>query len=256
MESLRQYYFSLLFSGLANYFTIIDICTFVLTIFGGVISLFHPRWYTKLWTNIQNRLQRHYPNWRGIVKHLSWIAPLTLFTLIAIITTSILMPINIWNHEQTQLITLNTKINDLQKQLSSITSLSFIQMPTTDVHINAPDTAEITITVTPAFNPAYSGIIPYLIENNDLYNHVRQFVRVDLSPSDFMFTYIDPSMLPENVVVVNKYSGTGEVIIMINDIEPGGKKTIDLPIYTMNQDPKIRNTEKLNTEILYKGIVP
>jgi hypothetical protein len=225
---------------------------FAITIFGGIISLSQPKWYK----NLQQKIQDKFPDWKGKMKHLSWIAPLTLFVLITIITTSILMPINIWNHEQRQLSILNTNINDLQKQLSSITSLTFTELPMKDVHINSPSQAEVNVTYIPDFNPSYLGTKPCIITNTDLFNHVKELVKITINPSNKGLKFTDISTLPSNILIVNKYGGTDELILMIKDILPGGSVTIDLPIYSYEINSDISSEIHLKEVVIDRGTVP
>lgn len=225
----------------------------ILGIIGIVILLLKlvPPKFENLWR--ESKMNKYY---LWIKKH-----SLIIFGILVLITL-IYAPYGMYQQNQKQMSMTFTKqqtqIDDLQKQLSSITSLTFTQLPITNEHINAPDTAETTVRATPAWNPAYSGTIPCVINNIDPYNHVKEFVKITVSPAsaEFDFTYIDPATLPPDVSIVNKYSGTDEVIIMINDISPGGNMTIDLPIYSNNTAPSIRGTAKLSIEVLYKTVLP
>jgi hypothetical protein len=216
-----------------------------------IISIFAPRF-------IHYKFKKESPIMRRVMAIINKWAPIVLLVIIVLdlIWTPYIMYLENQDRTGDILITQQSKINNLQKQISAITKLNFVSLPIKDQIVNAHDSASLGLTATPNFKPAYSSIIPYEVHNPDPENRIFEIVRFKVSPSGFKFSYIDPVKLPDYITILDEYSGTNNVVVVINGCPPLDTKVIDFPVYNMDTNPSIRGTEKLSLEILDNRVLP
>jgi len=182
--------------------------------------------------------------------------PFIIFVILLLFTLTVAIPYNMWQTNQNDLQNEIQKNTKLQQQLTAITKLNIVSLPITGKKMNSPDSASVTITVTPYFNPAYSSIIPEQIQNPDPSNHVFEIIRLKVSPAEFKFTTIDTTNLPTGITILDEYSGTDNVTVIINDFAPLESTIINFPVYTMDNDQSIYGTENLSMIVLDSRILP
>ncbi|OGO21660.1 MAG: hypothetical protein A2144_11815 [Chloroflexi bacterium RBG_16_50_9] len=165
------------------------------------------------------------------------------------------------NETTSQQLKLQQQIDDLRDRLSAFTKLEYLSPVLQDEKIKSPNSVEITITVTPNFDPDYQGTIKQLIHNPDEYNHIFEIVRFKVESSlpkyasKILFTTIDKSINPQNVIYLSDYQGTKYIIVVINDISPGKSIEFNLPIYAMEAGGDIKGTARLTYEILDSKVI-
>lgn len=162
---------------------------------------------------------------------------------------------------QEEQVNLQQQIDDLQDRLSAFTKLEYLSPALEDQRVKSPNSTDITITVRGNFDPDYQGTIKQEIHNPDEYNHIFEIVRFKVESSlpkyasEILFTTIDKSLIPPNVVILSDYQGTKYIIAIINDIPPGRSIEFNFPIYAMEASEDIKDTAQLTYEILDSKVI-
>jgi hypothetical protein len=184
--------------------------------------------------------------------------PFIIFGLLMIFVFIFGVPYTLWRTDQNQmnntLSNQQSQINELKQELSSVDALTIISLPTSDQIINSPNSAKVTLTATPYFNPSQTDIMHRTVVNN-FTNPLFEILVFQLSPQDFKFNTIDTTNLPSNISILDGYYGTNTVIITITDFAPLESATIDLPVFTMDNAADSKNLN-INEVILDHHTLP